>query len=120
MLYTTVSVLVGFVLATDAIMGLRSDSGTSSLSNFASVTEIMWMVISFVHLTQSDLYGLPMLMPALFIAYVLAGFMASFFWLKNVEADDIEKLNTPAMIHYISLAAAVFIIAGNGIVLLYS
>lgn len=109
MLYTPFSILIGLVIATDALMLLRSDGAPTKLNTFASTTELMWLLISLVHLFTGELYGLALITPIIFVSYVAAGFVASFLMIRQMDdPEEAEDLKIPKSLIFAAMGFGLF------------
>ncbi|MFW6348485.1 MAG: hypothetical protein ACOC2C_07745 [Cyclonatronaceae bacterium] len=120
MLYTPFSILVGLLIAVDALLLLRSGGEPTKLDTATSTTEIMWLIISLVHLFSSELYGLALITPIIFVSYVAAGFVASFFMVKQMEhPEEIEGLKIPKSFTFAALGFGLFFSKLNVLLLVF-
>lgn len=119
MLYTPVSVLIGLILTADAVHLLKENGKASKISSIASTVEIVWLVISFIYLFSEDLYGLKLLIPILFVSYVIAGFISSFLMVRDLETpEEIQALKVPRPFMVVALIFGITFVAANVLVLL--
>lgn len=120
MLYTPFSILIGLIIAADALMLLRSDGAPTKLNTFASTSELMWLLISLVHLFTSELYGLALVTPIIFVSYVAAGFVASMLMIRQMEhPEEAESLKIPKSLIFAALGFGLFFSKLNLLLLVF-
>ncbi|MCH8557846.1 MAG: hypothetical protein LAT84_08490 [Balneolia bacterium] len=119
MLYTPVSVLVGLILIFDAVHLLRENGKASKISSVASTVEVVWLVISLIYLFSEELYGLKLLVPILFVSYVIAGFISSFLMVRELETpEEIQELKVPRPFMVVALIFGLLFSLANILVLI--
>ncbi len=118
MLYTPVSIIVGAILVADALHLLKNDGKTDKFNSFTSSVEVVWFIISLVQLFTMELYGLALVIPVLYVSYVIAGFTATFVMMRQFESvEEIQNIQVPDSLLYTSLCFGL-IFAGANITLL--
>lgn len=120
MLYTPFSILIGLFIAVDALLLIRSGGRPTKLNTVGSTVEVMWLVISLVHLFTSELYGLALIAPVIFVSYVAAGFIASFLMVRQLESpEEAESLKIPQSLSFAALGFGLFFSKMNMLLLVF-
>ena len=120
MLYTPFSILIGLLIAADALLLLRSGGKPTKLNTFASTSELVWLIISLVHLFSSELYGLALITPIIFVSYTMAGFVASLLMVRQMEnPEEADQLKIPKSLIFAALGFGLFFSKLNLLVLLF-
>ncbi|MCC5933131.1 MAG: hypothetical protein LAT75_01565 [Candidatus Cyclonatronum sp.] len=106
MLYTPVSIIVGALITAEGLKLLIDEGRTNRFSNFVSAVELMWMLISLVYMFTEELYGIYLVMPAFFVAYVAAGFVSSLFMIRQFKSmEELEDFRVPKNYAIVSMIA---------------
>ncbi len=102
-LFLIIGAAIGVMQIYESVLLVKNGHKIISTVFFTSSLEAIWVIVCIWFIFSQEIYGLILVIPCVFIAYNIAGWISNWSMMKHAHEDSIIGLAIPSHITYMGM-----------------